>query len=142
MEDHRAGERRECRRRLLARLAAVDDDGGAELVREGELRVEELPLLTERLGPVVAVETRLPDRDCPRVPEELAQLFDPRGVRCRRTMGIDPERGDDAGVRLCDRQCAATRRDARADRDHPRHADRCARSSSSPGSASHPSRCA
>ena len=102
----------------------MDDDGVAELVGEGELRVEERPLLTKRLGSVVAVEPRLADGDRARMLEELAQLLDARRVRRRRLMGIDPERSEDACVRLRNRERAAARLDARADRDHARHADR------------------
>ena len=90
----------ERRGRLLAGLAAVDDDGLAELVGEGELRVEERRAArTAVASAVVAVEPRLADGDRARMPEQLAQLVDPRRVRRRRLVRIDPERSEDACVR-------------------------------------------
>ena len=59
---------------------------------------------------MVVVEAGLADRDGPRVAEQLAQLVDPPGLRCRRLVGIDPERRDDAGVRLGDRERGGTTR--------------------------------
>ena len=39
-------------------------------------------------------------------------------------MGVDPERGDDAGVVVGDRQCSSARVDAGADGHHAGHAGR------------------
>ena len=142
MEDHGAGERRERRGRLVARVAAVDHDGQAELVGERELARRRATRAHGACGAVVAVETRLADRDDARVAEQLASSSTPAGLGRRRLVRVDPERGDDALVGVGDRERAAARLDARADRDHARHADRAGALEQLAAAPSHPSRCA
>ena len=117
VEDHRAGERSESSGRLVVRFAIVDDDGEAELVGEGELRVEEAPLLLRSREATDGVEAGLAHRDRLRMSQELAELGEALGLGLPGLMRVDPERGMHAVVPLGDRERRPTRVDAGADRD-------------------------
>ena len=128
VEDDRPAERRERRRGLRARRAAVDHDRQAELVCEREVRLEERALLAQRVGAVVAVEPGLADGDDARVA---------RGARRARRPAPPPASRPDAGrsraprrrpsLRLGDRERAPARVDSRPDRHDARHPGRRAR---------------
>ena len=55
--------------------------------------------------------------------EQVSQLVDPVGFRCRSLVRVDPEGRVNAVVRLRDREGAAAGLDARPDGDDARHAD-------------------
>ncbi len=63
MKDDRAGERGERVRRVVVRLAVVNDHGQSQLVGELEVCLEQLALLLARREAPDGVEARLSDRD-------------------------------------------------------------------------------
>ncbi len=117
MEDHRAGKRSKSSGRLVVRFAIVDDDGEAELVGQGELCVEEAPLLLRCGEATDGVEAGLAHRDRLRMSQELAELGEALGLGLPGLVRVDPERGMHALVTLGDRERRPARLDAGADRD-------------------------
>ena len=71
-----------------------------ELVGELELVAEDAPLLVERRNAVEVVEPRLPDRDGRGMREQRTELADSLGVGRGSVVRVDPERGDDAVMRV------------------------------------------
>ena len=94
-------------------LGCGSTTGRPRSVRERELRVEEDSLLAQGLGAVVTVEPGLADRHDARLPEELPQLAQPRRLRSRRLVRVDPERRENTRVLVRDRQRPPARLDAR-----------------------------
>ena len=78
MEDHGAREAGQGGGRVCVRVAGVDHDRQAGRRRDLELAVEERALRRARREIVEVVEARLPDRDGPRVVEQLDELVDAR----------------------------------------------------------------
>ena len=124
MEDDGAGERREHVRGLGVRLAVVDHDGQPALGGELQLSREEPPLLARARIPANGVEARLAHRDDLRVVEEIAELVEASCIRPGGAVRIDPERGEDALVRVGECERRPARLDAGPDRDHACHAGR------------------
>ncbi len=125
MEDHVSREGFESSGRVRRGLAAVDDDRKAELVRQGQLRVEQPALLGGCRVALHVVEAGLAHRDRFRVLEQLAQFVEAARFGSRRLMRVDSERRVDALVLLCERERGATRVDPGADGDDPAHPRRC-----------------
>ena len=92
MEDHGAREAGQGGGRVRIGVARVDHDSGACCRRDLELAVEEHTLDGARREIVEVVETRLPDRDGPRMAQQLDELIDTRSLRAARLMRVDPER--------------------------------------------------
>ena len=83
--------------------------GEPELVRQGQLRIEQ-PALLRRSGIALhVVEAGLADRDRLRMSEKPAQLVEAARFGSRRLMRVDSERRIDAVMLLCERERGATR---------------------------------
>ncbi len=123
MENHRAREAGQGGRRVRIGITRVDDDSDACCRRDLELAIEELTLDRTWCEIVEVVETRLPDRDGPRMAEQLDELIGAGSLRATRLMRIDPDSGVDALLGRGDRERGVTRGNPRPDRDDARDAD-------------------
>ena len=109
MQNDGAGEASECLRSLVVGLAVVDDEGEAELVRKGDLRVEQPTLLVRCREAANGVETGLAHSHDLRMPEELSELVESRRIRLACAVRVDAECRDDAVVRVGNRECSTCR---------------------------------
>ena len=105
-------------------VARVDDDRLAELGRELELRLEELPLAIARRPVAEVVEPGLPHGDRLLVLEQLAELVDPACLGIAGLVRVDPEGGEHLLVELGELERGPRRLDPRADGDDPVDAGR------------------
>jgi len=80
--------------------ARVDDDRLAGLAREGELGVEQPPLVVGRRVVAEVVQPRLADRNCLRVGQQLAQRVDVSRLR-RRRLAKTPSSASASASALC-----------------------------------------
>ena len=110
MEDHRAPK--------PARAAAVSASASRVWITTGkpsrrgqlELAVEERPLRGAGCEIVEVVEPRLADGNDAGWLEQLGELLDPRRLGPARLVRVDPERSEDALLRLGDRERRAAGR--------------------------------
>ena len=101
------------------RVARVDDDRLAELGRDLELSLEELPLAITGRPVAEIVEPGLPHRDRLLVLEQLAEVLDPACLGIARLVRVDPEHGEHLLVELGELERGPRRLDSRADGDDP-----------------------
>src|SRR5919198_2237842 len=123
VENDDAVERGQRTRRFLVCGSRVDDHGLSELMREGELPLEELELSLTRRVVAVEVEPGLAHGDRAFVRQKLAKLWKPRRFLAARLARVYPKRRVYTFVLVREAERRPTRLESRADRDDSRDTD-------------------
>src|SRR5205085_2116330 len=108
--------------RVVVGSTSVDHDRLAELGPELELRGEEAALILARGVVAIPVEPGLADRNCFRMPEQIAELGELVLGGQPRFVWVDAEDREDAVVPLGEREGSTAVVDVCADCEDPRDA--------------------